>query len=313
MNIVLLASADRGVRCAQNIAEKLGEEDKLCIFTFDESPWEPPFVDKFFSLLENKNVTVKKTTKVGNLENIKFLREFKPDIMFMIGWRYLVPTKIINLATIGCFTFHDSLLPKYRGFSPTVWALLNGEKETGVTLFQTVEGMDEGDIFLQSPVNITSEDDIGTLTEKVTKTYISLLNTALTTINKGEKIPLFSQDETSATYTCKRIPEDNKIDWSLSAKKIHNLVRASTYPYPGAFTFLNGVVIKVWSTELCNDNFNYVGNIPGRVISIIKGKGVVITTGNGRIMLKMVGYENKPPKIAHQIIKSISCSLGTTK
>src|SRR5690606_18388029 len=122
------------------------------------------------------------------------------------------PSAIYERARLGAFVFHDSLLPAYRGFSPTVWAIINGEDNTGVTLFHMADDVDSGDIVAQQRVSIAPDETIADVLENVTQAYLSVLESYLPALMDGSA-PRIPQEHEAATYTCKRLPEDNAIDW----------------------------------------------------------------------------------------------------
>lgn len=243
----------------------------------------------------------------------KVLRELMPDIIFVVGWRYKIPKEQYSIPSKGTIVFHDSLLPKYRGFAPTNWAIINGETKTGATMFYIDEGIDSGDIIGQAEIPITLDDDAKTVETKVTSAYVGLLETYLPLI-KADRVNRKPQDGRQATYTCKRIPEDGLIDWGKSTRKILNLIRGTTDPYPGAFTYLhdNNKLCKlmIWKASLDGEWKDYVGRIHGRVVDIIKGRGVVALTGGGTILIEEVSIGNGDHVRADEIIKSIKITLS---
>lgn len=310
MNVVLMCSAERGVRCAETLINKLGSNDQLAIFTFEETPWEPPYVCKLASLSTAHNLDFFVTSKVHEIQHLNYLKSFKPDLILLVGWRYLVPSHVYNLPSVGTFVFHDSLLPEYRGFSPTVWSMVNGESYTGASLFKISENMDEGDIFIQQKINISADEDIADVTNRVTDCYQDILKQAIDCFNEGN-ISLTPQNHSMATYTCKRIPSDNRIDFNEPNNNIYNLIRAVTYPYSGAFCFFKGEKLTIWSAEIVEDTRNFVGKVAGRVIEIRPNEGVVVLTGDGCLLIKVVSWREFERVTANKVIKSISDTLGS--
>ncbi len=132
------------------------------------------------------------------------------DLMFVVSWHYLIPRSVFQGATLGSFVFHDSLLAEYRGFAPTVWAMINGASQTGVSLLEMADDVDSGAIVNQERVPIGADDTIATVLDRVTEIYLVLLERNLPALLKGQA-PHTPQDRTQATYTCKRVPEDNLI------------------------------------------------------------------------------------------------------
>ncbi len=155
-----------------------------------------------------------------------------PDLILVMGWYYRVPKKIRDLARYGTWGIHASLLPKYAGGAPLVWAIINGEKETGVSLFKLEEGVDDGDIIAQQIIPIAFEDSIKEVYEKATAASKEILLNALQNIETIKFIPL---EKSKIELWPQRKPEDGEIDLSWPAEKIYNFIRAQAPPYPGAF------------------------------------------------------------------------------
>jgi methionyl-tRNA formyltransferase len=225
-----------------------------------------------------------------------------------VSWRYLVPETVFLRPRRGAFVFHDSLLPGYRGFSPTVWAMANGEDHTGVTLFEMDAGMDTGQVVAQERVSIAWCDTIATVMERVTQTYLALLERNLAGLLDGTA-PRMPQDESLATYCCKRVPADNRINWSSTVREVYNLIRAVTAPYPGAYTHVNGQLLRVWSAALPEKPRRYVGVVPGRVVEVLPGVGVVVLTGDGSILLKDVQLEGAEVTCSANVLKPLGLTL----
>lgn len=185
--------------------------------------------------------------KPGDLaERIAALR---PDLLVAIGWYHLLPAKLRDVAPLGCVGVHASLLPKYRGGAPLVWAIINGETQTGVTLFHFDDGVDTGDIVAREPFEIAPEDTIAEVLGKAEKATVSLLRAHLPLLARGTA-PRCPQDHAAATQFPQRSPDDGAIDWSWSAGRIRNFIRAQTKPYPGAFTLIAGKKVRIWSADV---------------------------------------------------------------
>jgi methionyl-tRNA formyltransferase len=221
----------------------------------------------------------------------------------------MIPRNVYSRPRLGSFVFHDSLLPNYRGFSPTVWALINGEKQTGVSLFAISEGVDAGDIVDQRAVPIGPDSTIAEVMQQVTQTYIEMLETNIQPLIAGTA-PRHPQDHSRATFTCKRTPQDNEIDWTLSTDTIYNLIRASGAPYPGAYTYLNGKKLMVWSAARLDSPQRYLGSIPGRVVEVRPWSGSVVLTGDGSLLLRQCQLEGTDIVCAADVLKRLSDTLG---
>ena len=191
--------------------------------------------------------------KMSDPEYAAALRSMRPDIIIVVGWYYLLPRSLRQLAPLGAAGLHASLLPKYRGGAPLVWATINGEQETGVTFFHFADGVDDGDIIGQARFSIDFTDDIASLLEKASHASISLISDYVPLLAAGTA-PRTVQDHTQATSVPQRKPEDGQINWNLlSARQAYDWVRAQTRPYPGAFTFLGEEKVTIWRATMWPD------------------------------------------------------------
>lgn len=180
------------------------------------------------------------------------LEELAPDFLLAIGWYYMIPKSMLNLFSKGAAGIHASLLPKYRGNAPLVWAMINGEKETGISFFYFSDGVDEGDIIGQKAFSIQSEDTILDLLNKTKSAAIEVLLEYMPAIANGTS-PRLPQDHSQATNFPKRSPEDGLINWDWDAERIRNFIRAQTKPYPGAFTYINGKKVIIWDATIIEE------------------------------------------------------------
>lgn len=174
---------------------------------------------------------------------------WKPDFLLCIGWYYLIPQAFIDMTPIGAAGIHASLLPKYRGNAPLVWAMINGEKETGVSLFYFDDGIDTGDIIAQKRFPIKESDTIREVLAKTEKAGIEVLLEQLPLLAKGEA-GRTAQDHSQASVFPRRTPMDGRIDWDWDITRIKNFIRAQTRPYPGAFTEIGGKKIVIWDADI---------------------------------------------------------------
>ena len=307
MHIVTLVAADRGRRCLEKILALKAPEDRLDVFTFKETPWEPPFSQSILDLSHRTGSPASVTTKVHQA-SFQHIWDARPDIIFVVGWRYMIPASVYESAKVGCFVFHDSMLPKYRGFSPSVWSMRNGEASTGATLFEIAEGVDEGRIVCQREVPFTNEDEISSVTEKVTRVYLEILEAIWPQLPDG--LTLREQDHSVASYTSKLIPEDFYLDFNThSTATLHNYVRSYSRPYPGAFTRLNGDKLTIWKARI-QETPTYVGSIPGRPVSINSDGSVTVATSDGLLRIETVSVNDGAPLSANQVINKLGFTLG---
>ena len=173
----------------------------------------------------------------------------RPELLVVVGWYYMIPRRMRDLAPLGCVGVHASLLPRYRGGAPLVWAMINGERETGVTLFHFTDGVDDGDIVAQSRFAIEDDDTIAELLAKAEAASVALVGEFVPRLADGSA-PRRAQDHSAATTFPQRSPTDGRIDWSWDAPRIARFIRAQTHPYPGAFTDIDGKRLRVWSADV---------------------------------------------------------------
>ena len=191
----------------------------------------------------------------------------KADCIVVVAYGKLLPKPILDAARFGCVNVHSSLLPKFRGAAPIHWAVLNGENVTGVTTMQLDEGMDTGDILLQSETPIGENETAGELHDRLAQMGAELIVETLEKLEKGEIIPV-KQNDTQASYTSMLAKDMSIINWNRPANEIHNQIRG-LQPWPMAETTLNGKRMRVHASRLVNMTLNFDSNMtPGTVLSV---------------------------------------------
>ncbi len=176
------------------------------------------------------------------------LKRWKPDLLLALGWYYLLPRVVRETAPLGCAGIHASLLPRYRGGAPIPWAIINGEKETGVSFFYLEEGVDSGDVIAQERIEIGDADTCASVYARAEEASARLLRRHLPLLAAGTAARV-RQNETAASNYPQRKPEDGEIDWSWPVHRVYNFIRAQTKPYPGAFTYVDGRRLTIWTAQ----------------------------------------------------------------
>lgn len=197
----------------------------------------------------DNNIKVLTPEKFKNEELVVELKSLQADLFVVVAFRIL-PESIFTIPEKGSFNLHGSLLPKYRGAAPIQWALINGEKETGLTTFFLEQKVDTGNIILKEKISIKDSDNLGTLHDKMSIAGAELVLKTVNLIDQN-KVELTSQDNTIATPAPKITKEICKINWTQPAEEIHNLIRGLS-PYPGAFFIHDEKTYKVFSSEISN-------------------------------------------------------------
>lgn len=258
-------------------------------------------------LEENKfNYTIAKqyTSQVH-----EFIVKSGTEVACLINCRYLIPTEYLSALEHGFIATHGSLLPEYRGFAPLNWAIINGKKSAGITLFKAVEEVDSGPVIdsIEIPIgeNSTATEIFKIFTEQQPLLF---LNALLKIQNKSE-LNLHIQNNQNSSYCCRRTPQDSEINWNSNALDIFRLIKASQAPYPLAYTYFKDKKLSILEAQLLN-KYKYVGIVPGRVVNISKTEGYVdILCADAPIRISSVRYDNKTLNPS-EIIKSLSTSLG---
>ncbi len=272
---------------AYNVLGKVGLEELLksgyeicALVTHEDDPNEKIYFESVANIAEKKGIKVYKPASPNTPEFIQLIREMKPDVLFSFYYRQMISEEILNIVNNNAYNLHGSLLPKYRGRSPLNWAVLHGETKTGVTLHKMVKKADRGEIIDQQAFDILDEDNIKTLQPKMENAGIILLKRVLPEILKGTA-KSHVQDESLASYFGGRKPQDGQIHWDKSAFEIHNLVRAVTDPFPGAFTYCNGKKIIIWESKMLTHSPKE--SMPGEVVAL---NPLTIAAGKGSLIIQ---------------------------
>ena len=232
-----------------------------------------------------------------NLKDENFinqLKEINPDLGVVVAYRIL-PREVYSLPKYRTFNLHASLLPKYRGAAPIQWAIINGEKVTGVTTFFLQDKVDTGNIILQREVQIDDEDNFQTLHDKLSQIGSDLVLETVKLIEKGN-YELKTQDDSLATLAPKITKEICQINWNQSAIKIHNLIRGLS-PVPGAFTKLGDKLIKIFRSKLIDENSE---NDPGLIE--IKEDEILVNTADKKLSILELQPESRKKMSAKEFL-----------
>ncbi len=238
--------------------------------------------------LEN-GLNVLQPERIRNESFFDELTALSPELIVVVAYGKILPSAILKLPKYGCINIHASLLPKFRGAAPINWAIIKGERVTGVTSMLMDEGMDTGDILLQREFQIPEEMDASGLHDALSTLGAELLAETLEQLLQHELVRI-PQEHEQATIAPIMTKELGLIDWKLDSVDIHNLVRGVT-PWPGAYTFYKGCRMKVWKAELREDLCVINGTEPGSIIEINRS-GISVACGSGILKITQVQMEN---------------------
>ncbi len=224
------------------------------------------------------------------------VKRMSPDLIVVAAYGRILTEDLLDIPPLGCINVHASLLPKYRGAAPIQWAIINGERRTGVTIMKMDEGMDTGDILLAQGVEIGDEDTAESLHDRLAQVGAGLIVKAMEQLNTGTLQPI-PQDHRKASYAPPLKKEDGLIDWSRDARGIFNRIRGFN-PWPGAFTYLKGRRLKIFRGEIVNEE---IGERAGKVIQS-GSEGVKVITGKGSLLIKEVQLEGRKRMPIHEFL-----------
>ena len=241
------------------------------------------------------------------LEGVEELKNLTPDIMISCAYGQILSQDIIDVAPYGIINVHGSLLPKYRGASPVQQSVIDGEKETGITIMQTDIGIDSGDILAVKKTPIYENETAGQLFDRLSVIGAELLIDTLDKIEKGMITPI-KQDESLATHVKMIKKEDALIDWSKSATTIFNLVRGMN-PWPVAFTKIADKMLKIY-TSTVDSNSVYLDKKDGEVVCADLQNGLIIKCGEGLLKVEELQLEGSKRMSAHDFLLGRKISVG---
>lgn len=236
-------------------------------------------------------------------EGVADLRALSADLFVTVAFGQLLSKEIIDIPPYGIINVHASLLPKYRGSSPIQWAIIKGETVTGVTIMQTAEGLDTGDILYTEKLSINPLDNAGSMFEKLGALGARTLVEYLELLESGKAPAPTPQREEEASYYPMLKKSDGRIDWSNSADDVRNKMRGVT-PWPGAFTKMGDKTVKIHNAELCDGEGE-----SGRIIALDK-RGIVVACGKGALRLTELQAEGKKRMTASDFLNGNRLSVG---
>jgi len=246
--------------------------------------------------------------KVREPEFMETLKALEPDIIVVAAFGQIIPGSILELPKFGCINIHASLLPKYRGAAPIQQAVIDGEKESGVTIMKMGTGLDTGDMISKIVVPITPSETGGSLFDKLAEAGAELLIETLPHIFDGTAVYEKQPEESPTPYAGMITKQMGKMDFSKSAKELERLVRGLN-PWPSAFTFWNGKTLKVWESFVAEDA-DASGLEPGTVVKTDKN-GIYVACGQGVLELSQVQLEGKKRMDADAFLRGCKIDAGS--
>lgn len=298
-HMLFLISKESGLSCLKSFVRAVDSPMTISVYTLDDSDDSRSALNQIESYCNEHSIDF---TIVGSsTEFIKCVSMSEAQALFVCGWYWLIPEKVLEQVGGRIYGIHHSLLPKYRGFSPLVWSMINGDEYVGSSLFKLEDGIDTGDVYHQWKVKVNSRPIAEVLQELETQIEANLghvLCDVLQQLNLGWK-----QDASQATYCARRTSESGLINWNWSAQSIVNFINAQSFPYPGAYFIKENEKFTVQSAEVFE---HIVDAAPGQV-ALYHKSGVVIGCGKrqGVLIKAIVDYDNiKSVLSSHDLVLS---------
>ncbi len=239
-------------------------------------------------------IPVHQPNRIRETQNLELLKSYQPDVIVVVAFGQIIPEEILKLPRYGCINVHASLLPDYRGAAPIQWAVINGEKESGVTTMRMDAGLDTGDMILQEKIPLAPKETGGSLFDKLSQTGAKLLIRTLEALENGtaqfEKQP----KDSPTPYAAMLKKEMGRIEWKKDAVSIECLIRGLN-PWPSAYTAYQGKTLKIWAADV-EEAVDVTGTadraLPGTIVEVTK-KTLKVQTGNGLLSIKELQMEGK--------------------
>ncbi len=275
--IVFFGYSEVGYSCLDLLLVR--GDNVVALITHTDNPHEKIWFKTPSAAAQEHGVPVYTPDSVNTPEWIERIKALRPDLILSVYYRNMISTKVLDLAPLGAFNLHGSLLPKFRGRAPINWAIVEGATEAGMTLHRMVKRADAGAIVDQAGTAIGPRDTAEQVFRKVMPLGREVLARQMDALLAGTAVET-PQDEAQATYFTGRKPEDGRINWNATTARTFNLVRAVTDPYPGAFTDVGEARLMVWWAETDSPETRGRQGVPGEVLSL---DPLVVATSDGAL------------------------------
>jgi len=233
------------------------------------------------------NIPILQPTTLKNDDIINQIKKLNPDLIVVVAYGQILPKGILEIPKYGCINVHASLLPKYRGAGPINWAIINGEKKTGITTMYMDVGLDTGDMLLKEEIEIGEDETAGELHDRLMKLGAGVLDKTINLLETNEIISM-PQNHNESSYAPMLTKDLGKIDWTKSAQHIKNLIRG-TIPWPTSYTTYSGKIMKIWKSRVIESNKEYD---PGKILEVQKDC-ILVATGKNILAIEEIQFSGK--------------------
>ena len=299
--VIFMGTPDFAVPCLARLVEI---SDVVAVVTQPDRPKGrgqkllPPPVKAF---AQEHGIAVYQPVRVKAPDFVDVLRGLAPDLIVVVAFGQILSKEILSLPPLGCINVHASLLPRYRGAAPMQWAIVRGEKETGVTTMFMDEGLDTGDMLMRETLPVTQAMTAAELHDAMMKLGADVLERTIFSLSEGT-LKRTPQDDALSTYAPLLDKEVGRIDWKKPAQEIHDLVRGLN-SWPGAYTMRAGQKFKIWRTRLAEGTAE-----PGEIVSVTK-QGLLVGTGEGMLEILELQAPSKKKMAAGDYVRGHGLQL----
>jgi len=299
MRVVFMGTPDFALPTLQKLCDS--RHEVVCVVTRPDKPAGRGMKMKVSPVKEfalERGIPVLQPEKLRGTDFHKTLAEYSPDVIVVAAYGKILPPEVLEVPRYGCLNVHASLLPKYRGAAPVTWAIINGERKTGVTIMHMDEGLDTGGIVAQREVEILDDDDVLSLTNMLSVLGADLLLEVLDNVEREGKILSQPQDDSQATYAPLLKKADGELEWDLTSEQVICRMHGLN-PWPGCYSKIAGKTIRLIDAERLvpaeYESFASPKHKPGEVVHQLRGRGPVVKTGDGYIVLTRAQPAGKKP------------------
>jgi len=233
------------------------------------------------------SIPIFQPTTLKNDDIINEIKDLNPDLIVVVAYGQILPKAVLEIPKYGCINVHASLLPKYRGAGPINWAIINGEKKTGITTMYMDVGLDTGDMLLKEEIEIGEDETAGELHDRLMKIGAKVLNKTINLLEVDEIISI-PQNHDGSSYAPMLTKDLGRIDWTRPAQDIKDLIRG-TIPWPTAYTTYGGKVMKIWKCRVIKRDIEYN---PGKVVEVQKDC-ILVSTGKNILVIEEIQFSGK--------------------
>jgi len=308
MNIIFFGSSDFSVPSLEALLSS--QHRVLCVVTQPDAKKGRGLKQAETAVkkvAENLNIRIYQPECVNSTEAVKFFKTLNPDLFVVIAYGQILSEEILKIPKIFAMNIHASVLPKYRGAAPVNWALINGEKTTGISLIKMTSKMDAGPLILQKGIEIDPQDDAFSLENKLSILGAEALVFALEVIGHYE-YSLKEQDKSGVSFAPKLKKEDGRIEWAKTAVDIHNLIRGCA-GWPGAFTYYKDKLLKIYKGKVATSERCNITMPPGEIIKVSQS-GIVVATAKDEYVVQELQIEGKRKMSSQEFILGHKISVG---